>query len=215
MPVVELRDVWKRYRTGWVLKGVSLTLGERSGVLILGGNGSGKTTLLRIVAGLVRPTRGEVRVLGGSPLEGRVRASMGVVMHHSLLYSELTVRENLEYYARLYGVEGYDPERDEVVETLGLRRYLDRRVEELSFGWRRRADIARALLHRPRLLLIDEPFTGLDDAAQASLAGLLNGLLERGVSILATSPSRSVLGLLEGFKVYRIVDGRLAPGVEA
>ena len=211
MEAVVLRDVWKRYRTGWVLQGVSLSLPLGESLLILGANGSGKTTLLRIIAGLVRPTRGEVRVLGDTPLNSRVRSQLGLVAHHSLLYQELTVRENLEYYARLYGVEGYEPERDPVVEALGLKRFLDRRVEELSFGWRRRADIARALLHNPRLLLIDEPFAGLDDAAQGSLAGLLNELRTRGVSIVATSPSTSVLGLLEGFKVYRVAGGRLEP----
>ena len=211
MEAVVLHDVWKRYRTGWVLQGVSLSLPLGESLLILGANGSGKTTLLRIIAGLVRPTRGEVRVLGDTPLNPRVRSQLGLVAHHSLLYQELTVRENLEYYARLYGVEGYEPERDPVVEALGLKRFLDRRVEELSFGWRRRADIARALLHNPRLLLIDEPFTGLDDAAQGSLAGLLNELRTRGVSIVATSPSTSVLGLLEGFKVYRVAGGRLEP----
>ena len=211
MEAVVLRDVWKRYRTGWVLRGVSLSLEQGESLLVLGANGSGKTTLLRIIAGLVRPTRGEVRVLGRSTLEPSTRSQMGLVPHHSLLYQELTVRENLEYYAKLYGVEGYEPERDPVVEALGLRSYLDRRVEELSFGWRRRADIARALLHHPRLLLIDEPFTGLDDAAQRALAGLLNELRSKQVSIVATSPSESVVELLEGFKVYRIAGGRLVP----
>ncbi len=208
-PLVELRGVWKRYRSGWVLRGVDLTLRDGEGVLILGSNGSGKTTLLRITAGLLRPSRGRVRVLGGSPLEPRVRAGMGVVLHHSLLYPELTVRENLVYYARLYGVEGYRPESDPVVERLGLRRFLERRVEELSFGWRRRTDIARALLHKPRLLLIDEPFTGLDDHGQAGLAEVIDALREEGVGVIATSPSESAAKLLSGFRVYRVEAGRL------
>ncbi len=208
-PLVELRDVWKRYRSGWVLRGVDLVLHEGEGVLILGSNGSGKTTLLRIAAGLLRPSKGTVKVFGGSPLEPRVRAGMGVVLHHSLLYSELTVRENLVYYARLYGVEGYSPESDPVVEKLGLRRFLGRRVEELSFGWRRRTDIARALLHRPRLLLIDEPFTGLDDHGQAGLAEVIGALREEGVGVIATSPSEAAARLLPGFRVYRVEAGRL------
>ena len=212
MEAVVLRDVWKRYRTGWVLRGVELHVEAGGSALILGANGSGKTTLLRIIAGLVRPTRGEVKVLGGTPLDPRVRSRLGLVPHYSLLYSEMSVRENLDYYSRLYGVEGYRPEEDPVVETLGLKKYLDRRVEELSFGWRRRADIARALLHKPRLLLIDEPFTGLDDAAQRALASLLSRLRREGVTIIATSPSEAALRLLEGFKVYRIVEGRLEPG---
>jgi heme exporter protein A len=134
---------------------------------------------------------------------------MGVVLHHSLLYDELTVRENLEYYARLYGAEGYDPLRDEVVEALGLRRYLDAKAGELSFGWRKRANIARALLHGPRLLAIDEPFTGLDDDAVEALRALLESLVARGVSVIATSPQRSAERLLPGFTHYTIRDGRL------
>ncbi|AEM39700.1 ABC transporter-related protein [Pyrolobus fumarii 1A] len=212
---VNVREVWKRLRTSWVLRGVTLTLSRGEGLLVLGANGSGKTTLLRIIAGLVRPTRGEVSVLGGSPRDPRVKRLMGVVMHHSLLYGELTVRENLEYYAKLYGVRGYRPEEDPVIQELGLRKFLDRRVEELSFGWRRRADIARALIHSPRLLLIDEPFTGLDDDAQASLAGILERLRREGVAVIATSPAVNAVKLLGGFRVARIVNGRLVEGMAA
>jgi len=207
--VVSLENVWKRLGGKWVLRGVNLTVDRGEGVLILGANGSGKTTLLRITAGLVKPSRGSVRVFDEAPHSRRVRERMGLVPHHNLLYPELTVRENLEYYAKLYGLQNYRPEDDEVVVELGLVRYLDRRVGELSFGWRRRADIARALMHRPRLLLIDEPFTGLDDDAQRSLAGLLARLREEGVSIVATSPSAGVVGLLSGFRVLRLTEGRL------
>ena len=211
--VAEARGVWKRYSygRGWVLRDVSLCIGPGQGVLVLGPNGSGKTTLLRILAGLVRPSRGEVLVAGEPPWSPGARRLMGVVLHHSLLYDELTVRENLEYYARLYGVEGYEPERDEVVEALGLRRYLDAKAGELSFGWKKRANIARALLHRPRFLAIDEPFTGLDDEAVEALAGLLGELVRRGAAVLATSPQRWAAGSLEGYQVYEIRGGGLTP----
>lgn len=209
--LVELRDVWKRYAygRGWVLRGVELCIAEGQGVLVTGPNGSGKTTVLKIAVGLVRPSRGRVRVAGLPPTSSGAKRLMGVVLHHSLLYDELTVRENLEYYARLYGAEGYDPLRDEVVEALGLRRYLDAKAGELSFGWRKRANIARALLHRPRLLAIDEPFTGLDDDAVGALRVLLEDLVARGVSVIATSPQRSAEELLPGFTHYTIRDGRL------
>ncbi|KSW11688.1 hypothetical protein CF15_02400 [Pyrodictium occultum] len=211
--MLEAIDVWKRYdwSRGWVLRGVNLCAGAGGGVLIVGPNGSGKTTLLRILVGLTRPSRGRVLVEGQPPSLPGARRFVGVVLHHSLLYDELTVRENLEYYARLYGVEGYEPEGDEVVEVLGLHRYLDTRAGELSFGWKKRANIARALLHRPRALVIDEPFTGLDDEASESLSSLLESLLRRGVAVVATSPQRGVADALPGFRVYRIESGRLVP----
>ncbi|NOZ88759.1 MAG: ABC transporter ATP-binding protein [Crenarchaeota archaeon] len=211
--VLEMEGVWKRYSygRGWVLRDVSLCIPPGSGVLVLGPNGSGKTTLLRIAAGLAKPSRGVVRVAGLPPQSVEAKHVMGVVLHHSILYDELTVRENLSYYARLHGLDGYSPEGDEVVEALGLRRYLDTRVGELSFGWRKRANIARALLHRPQLLAIDEPFTGLDDAAVEALAGLLEELTRRGAAVLATSPQRGAARLLPGFRVMEIHDSTLRP----
>ena len=211
--IAELRDVWKRYSysRGWVLRGVSLCLSQGTGYLVLGPNGSGKTTLLRMLVGLVRPSRGRVTVAGRPPQSVEAKRLMGVVLHHSLLYDELTVRENLEYYARLYGVRGYSPDGDPVVEALGLKRYLEARAGELSFGWKKRANIARALLHRPRLLAIDEPFTGLDDEASKALAGLLQDLVERGVTVVATSPQKGFTSLLPGYRVYRIEDKTLKP----
>ncbi|MCE4628605.1 MAG: ABC transporter ATP-binding protein [Desulfurococcales archaeon] len=210
MAVVEARDVWKRYREGgdWVLRGLSLRVepGERVG--IAGANGSGKTTLLRILSGLLHPSRGEVLVGGEPARSASARARVGVVLHNSFLYDELSVRENLEYYSVLYGVE-YDPLSDPIVERLGLRKYLERPAGELSFGWRRRADIARALLHRPRVLLIDEPFTGLDESGATSLAGLLKDLSGGGVSVVATSPRASDLRLLEPRVLYWLREGVL------
>ena len=208
--VLKARSVWKRYdwNRGWVLRGVSLCCKPGQGILVIGPNGSGKTTLLRILVGLARPSRGEVLVAGQPPYTPRARRVLGVVLHHSLLYDELTVRENLEYYARLHGVE-YNPEEDEVVEVLGLRRYLDTRVGDLSFGWKKRANIARALLHKPRVLTIDEPFTGLDDAAVEALSELLRSLLRSGIAVVATSPQRSAMDVLREFTAYKIESGEL------
>jgi len=162
---LEARGLWKRYREGgpWVLAGLDLVVEPGEAVAVVGANGSGKTTLLRIAAGLLHASKGTVLVYGHKAGSVAARRVTGAVLHHSLLYDDLTVAENLEYYAGLYDVEDYDPARDPNVEALGLQRYLHARARELSFGWRRRADLARALLHGPRLILIDEPFTGLDD----------------------------------------------------
>jgi len=209
--VLQVRDVWKRYteRGPWVLSGATLTIGPGEKVGIVGGNGTGKTTLLRIIAGLIHPSRGTVEILGSPPRDPEARARLGVVLHNSLLYNGMTVAENLQYYARLYGLEDYDPSRDPVVERLGLAGRLGQNVEELSFGWRRRADIARALLHSPRVLLLDEPFTGLDEKGVEDLAGILEEYTARGGAVLATAPKPGDLAPMGPARIYRLEGGRL------
>ncbi len=209
-----VEGVWKKYRDDapWVLRGVDLRVRRGEAVAIVGENGSGKTTLLRVIAGLLHASKGRVLVDGAPAGSIEARRSIGLVLHYSLLYDEYTLAENLEYYSVLYGVEDYDPARDPVVESLGLEGYLGSRARELSYGWRRRGDIARALIHRPRLLLIDEPFTGLDRRGVSDLAGVLSGMRERGMSVVATSPRAEDLEPLEPDTVYYLEGGRLVPG---
>ncbi len=203
---VLVEDVWKRYqREGrWVLSGVTLSASSE-GVFITGPNGSGKSTLLKIISGLIRPSKGRVLIYGRPPAEAR--AELGIVLHHSLLYSDLTVEENLNYYAKLYGME-VDLRRNELIERFGLRSFLSRKAGELSFGWRKRADITRALLHGPKVLLIDEPFTGLDEEAASTFKSILEELVGDGMTILATSPIRDDFGI-KGFKVLWLENGKL------
>ncbi len=146
-------DVWKRYSSGWVLRGVSLDV--RDVVVIYGANGSGKTTFVKILAGLVPPTRGEVR------RPGRV----GVALQQPMMHPDLTVEENLRFYAGALGAE-----YGEVVEMFGLKRYLRAKFSHLSYGWRRRADLARALLGQAEALLLDEPMLGLDSEGRRAVA---------------------------------------------
>ncbi len=181
---IRLVDVWKRFAQGWILKGVSAHFG--GGIhIVVGPNGSGKTTLVRIIAGITPPSRGTVEVDG----------SLSVVFHTPSLYEELTVRENLEFYAELVGD---DP--SSVWDMFGVRRFLDSRVASLSYGWRRRVDMARAFLGSPNNLVIDEPTTGLDDAAREEL----KAYLYRISTVLLMSPT--VLGW--GDESF-LVDGRL------
>ena len=217
MPLLMVQDVWKRYtEDSYVLREVNLEVGRGEAVIVSGPNGSGKTTLLRICAGLLRPSKGRVLVGGLDARLPEAKEKLGVVLHNPLVYPELTVMENLHYYAGLRGVEA--PLDEELArrafEELGLDRYRDRRVEELSFGWRRRSDIVRAFLGSPEILLIDEPFTGLDPTARERLARIFRLYLDNGGSILATTPlggadieefRRAGIGL----RAYHIVDGRL------
>jgi len=167
------------------LDGVSFTLTSGHTLAVFGPNGAGKTTLLKVLAGLIRPQEGSVRVAGG-------RRAIGWIGHQSHLYEHLTVRENLLFWASLYGVPAArrGPRATEVLSRLGMGDRADQPVWSLSRGLTQRAAIAKALIHDPSVLLLDEPFTGLDLAAAAELRALLGELRGGGaggrVVVLAT-----------------------------
>jgi ABC-type multidrug transport system ATPase subunit len=162
-PVVDARKVSKRYARTWALKGVDLEVARGELVSLLGPNGSGKSTLLRILTAVTRPTYGEVRIFGTRPKDGSsARERMGVLPHQSYLYGELTAIENLRFAATMYGMR---PVRDHLVEALahvGLRHVADSQVRTYSSGMRKRLALARATLHDPELVLLDEPYGALD-----------------------------------------------------
>ncbi|MBI2942272.1 MAG: ABC transporter ATP-binding protein, partial [Chloroflexi bacterium] len=149
---------------------LDIAFGER--VALLGPNGAGKSTLLRLLATLERPTAGRLWLAGREvPRDAAdVRHLIGLVAHQTLLYDELTARENLLFYGRLYSLPALDARVDEALDRLGLATRQHDRVRTLSRGMQQRLSIARAILHDPVLLLLDEPDTGLDAAAQATLA---------------------------------------------
>ncbi|HET9384069.1 MAG TPA: heme ABC exporter ATP-binding protein CcmA [Gemmatimonadales bacterium] len=146
------------------LDGVSFSVRPGQTLAIFGPNGAGKTTLLKVLAGLIRPQRGRAEVEGG-------RRAIGWIGHHAQLYNQLTVKENLRFWASLYDVESSTP--GELLARLGLEEHADRPVRALSRGLVQRVAIARALVHNPAVLLLDEPFTGLDRTAAETLGRLL------------------------------------------
>ncbi|MEO6067636.1 MAG: heme ABC exporter ATP-binding protein CcmA [Gemmatimonadota bacterium] len=169
-PLLEARGLVRRYGRNTVLAGLDLTLQPGEALLVLGPNGAGKSTLLRLLAGLARPDGGWVRI-GGSPVAD-ARGRLGYLAHETFLYDDLTVQENLVFAARLYG------RADRVaiataLEAGGLTAQRDRLVRHLSRGQAQRAALIRSLLHGPDLLLLDEPYTGLDAAGAAALTGSL------------------------------------------
>jgi len=185
--VIVLTDVTKCYGSVTALSNLNLEIrgGETFG--LLGPNGAGKTTTLRLVAGLARPTRGQVRVAGLDPWQNarEIRQQMGVMLDGGLLYDGLTVLENLLLFAGLFGAP-LRAARD-ALERMGVADLQDRLAGKLSKGQRQRVALARAVLHGPRLLYLDEPTSGLDPAAAADLHGLIRTLRGQGVTILLSS----------------------------
>lgn len=174
-PLVEARGLTRRYGPVRALSGVDLTLRRGEVLLVLGPNGAGKSTLLRSLAGLLRPTRGSIAIDGRllTRDDPDARRPIGLLSHQSLLYDELTLMENLLLAATLYGLPDARTRARAALAAQGLEHRADDRPRSLSRGMQQRAAIARALLHDPALLLLDEPFTGLDAVAGDRLRELL------------------------------------------
>ena len=196
MSAVAVDGVWKFYGDFPVLRDVRLEAAAGSCLALIGRNGAGKTTLLRIIAGFSRPGRGQVRIFGNPPRETETRRQIGFIGHGISVYDELSALENLTLFGRLYGLA--DPRRSalEWLERTGLERVRNGLVREFSRGMRQRLAVARAFLHEPSVLLLDEPFTALDDRAIAVLQTLLRQALAEGKTvILSTHQLREALEL--------------------
>jgi heme exporter protein A len=164
-PALELEGLERRYGERVALRGVTVSVPAGATLGLFGANGAGKTTLLRVLAGLLRPQGGTAKVLGATLPDERwmLPSRVGYLGHEPLLYRDLTGRENLAYHARLHGVA---PERvEEVVAAVGMERRADEPLRDLSRGMVQRLAVARAVLHDPPLLLLDEPRANLDPAA--------------------------------------------------
>ena len=193
---LEVSKVWKYYGDFPALRDIQLSIEPGSTVALLGRNGAGKTTLLRIIAGLSKASEGSVSVQGSSVREQSTRRRIGVLGHGISLYDELSATENLVLFAKLYGLD--DPEKKALawLERTGLDRVRDGLVREFSRGMRQRLAVARAFMHEPEVLLLDEPFTALDDRAIAVLQSLLADAHSSGRTIvLSTHQLREALEL--------------------
>jgi heme exporter protein A len=208
-PMLEARDVERAFGSRRAVAGVSLALGRGECLALFGPNGAGKTTLLRLLGGLLRATRGSVRIQGALlPGGAETRGMVGVISHQTMLYDVLTARENVQFAARLYGVR--DPRAAAVatLERLGAARYADVPVRALSRGMQQRVSVARAVVHRPAVLLGDEPFTGLDASGAAALSEMLAALRDDGTTmVLVTHHLDEALALCTQAAIMR--DGRL------
>jgi heme exporter protein A len=211
MPAIEAEGVGFAFGVVRVLQSVSLRVERGSVLTIFGPNGAGKTTFLKILAGLLRPDTGRVLIEGVDVRQdpGAYRRSIGVISHHPYVYPQLSGRENLEFYGRLYGLEHPRNEARRMLDEMGLGPVGEREASSYSRGMLQRLAVGRALLHRPRVLLLDEPFTGLDREAGQKLEAAVDSLRdgERTV-VMTTHDLDGGLGLAD--RVAVLAAGRIA-----
>ena len=193
---LHLTDLARRFGRTWALRDITFELPAGACLLVLGPNGAGKSTLVGVLSTLLRPTSGSAHIFGRSVTDEAevVRRWVGVLTHEPMLSRHLSVIENLRLFGRLFGLAGLEARLEEALSSLGLTEQADEPVGSLSHGSAQRAALARALLHRPRLLLLDEPFSGLDDRGQAALRDILEGLRGQGVTILLTAHDLQPVG---------------------
>lgn len=185
-PAISVRNVWKYFGDFPAVRDISFEVPAGAITALLGRNGAGKTTLLRIIAGLSRPSRGQVDLSTSSGLASQ-GARIGVIGHGQWIYDDLSAEENLRFFARLYRLRDSGTAIDRWLETVGLAPFRSSRVGEFSRGMRQRLAVARAFLHEPEILLLDEPWTALDDRAVDLLSSLLADALKKGCTALVCS----------------------------
>ena len=190
-PVVSISNVIKQFGRFAALRGVTADFAGGKLYAVLGDNGAGKTTLLRTIAGLNQPSSGQVTILGASKFHD-VCQQVGYMAHPSLLYDEMSGMENLEYFARLYGIR--DGSRcATAIRSVGLDPELRRPVGQYSQGMRQRMSLARALLHDPKILLLDEPFSNVDVHSAGDMVRLLGRTRDDGKTIFVVTHQASLL----------------------
>jgi len=203
--IIIVSNLVKQFGRFAALRGMDAKFDAGKLYVILGDNGAGKTTLLRTLAGLAQPTRGTVSILGKSPHEAC--REVGYMAHPSLLYDEMSGMENLRYFARLYDIEG-DSRCEQAIRSVRLDPKLARPVGQYSQGMRQRMSLARAILHDPKILLLDEPFSNVDVNSAREMVALLKGMRDAGKTIFVVTHQASLLeGVADEFVWMRA--GRL------
>ncbi len=187
MPVIEIKDLSRKFGGHVALNEVNLSVSAGDSFAILGPNGAGKTTLVRILSTLLRPSSGTVEIAGFDIVEepGEIKKQIGVVSHNPFLYDDLTAYENMAFYADLYGVKV--SAIDALIKKVGLRERKDDFVGEFSRGMKQKLSIARALLHEPKILILDEATAGLDIQSKRVFYDTIKGLNEKGTTVLLTT----------------------------
>ncbi len=208
---IEVKRLIKSYGEHHALRGIDLNVKWGDILAIFGPNGAGKTTLLKVLATLVKPSAGDVSVAGFNLKQDAImiRRRIGVVTHQTLLYDDLSAYENLRFYGKMYDVSNLRDRISQLVAQVGLESRINDPVRTLSRGMQQRLAIARALIHDPPVLLLDEPGTGLDQHASAMFANILNSTVNKQRAVLMTSHSLEQGAALSN-RIAIMADGKIA-----
>lgn len=208
---IEVKDLTKAFSKIPALRGVDLEVNPGDFLVLFGANGAGKTTLIKVLATLLRPTSGTVRLCGFDLSDDAtsIRRRIGLVGHQPLLYDELTAYENLRFWGEMYDVPCLDKRIRELMEVVGLSSRLHERVRTFSRGMQQRVAIARALMHKPSIMLLDEPETGLDRHASSMLKEILRSFNGEGSTVVMSTHSLES-GLEMGSRMAILSGGRIA-----
>lgn len=220
MNILETRSLTKDYRSDWtfratrVINALDLTVRPGECFGLLGPNGAGKTTTFKLILGFLRPTAGEI-LFDGRPLTPAARASIGFLPEHPYFYEYLTVQETLRLFAKLYGIESTSMRAriDEVMDRVGLAGKRSAAMRTLSKGLMQRVGVAQAILNRPRLLILDEPMSGLDPVGRREMRDLIKAVRDEGTSVIFSSHILSDaealcsrVGILTGGELREVID---------
>jgi heme exporter protein A len=213
--VIEAHGLGKSFGASPVLRDIDFKLSPARAAMIIGPNGAGKSTLVRIFSGLCRPTAGYALIFGQDSrrLAPRYRRRLGLLSHQSMLYPNLTARENLEFFANLYGLADAHDVAGRWLDRVGLAAAADERVRGFSRGMEQRLAAARLLLPEPQILLLDEPYAGLDPDGRAVVGALIADAVARGAAALATSHAPFAADGLD-FELYELARGTLGAAAE-
>jgi heme exporter protein A len=208
--MIQANDLVKSFGPRTALANVNLSIEAGEFVTLVGPNGAGKTTLLRILATLTRPTEGSVLINGLDPIKAgeAARRTIGFLSHRTLLYDDLTAEQNLRFYAQMYDLDDGSARITDLLEQVGLTARRHDLVRTFSRGMQQRLAVARAVLHRPQVLFLDEPYTGLDPNAAQVLTDLLAKLAGAGCTVLLTTHNLE-RGLEVGGRIVVLAQGRI------
>lgn len=207
---IEVENLQKTFGSQYALRKIDFKLEQGEFLTIFGPNGAGKTTLIRILSTLTKASAGDFTISGISPQKEpeKIRRQIGVIGHQTFLYEDLTAAENLRFYGKLYDVENLTDKIEKILKNVGLGLRENDRVRTFSRGMQQRLSIARAMLHEPQLLLLDEPYTGLDQHASEMLSGWLRALrLENRTTLMVTHDLERGIDLAD--RVAILVRGKL------